>query len=165
MKINGLLEKVIEFLPALVNKEKNSFFIDLGILKTMMMVAAVDGNISQPELRAFRNYALSRPGLEEETFNAVWKSALTSAGYLAMQALLMTKDELVAEFIRLVDADFIQRVTKESHEIRKNAFKCLKAVAEADGDYSDIEKACIGELVRIVKEKWEIEVAIRATHL
>ena len=82
-----------------------------------------------------------------------------------MQALLMTKDELVAEFIRLADVDFIQRITKESHEVRKGAFKCLKTIAASDGDYSDIEKACIGELVRIVKEKWEIEVAVRATHL
>ena len=38
-------------------------------------------------------------------------------------------------------------------------------MTEADGDYSDIEKACIGELVRIVREKWEIDVAVRAAHL
>ena len=35
----------------------------------------------------------------------------------------------------------------------------------ADGDYSDIEKACIGELVRIVREKWGIGIVIRAAHL
>ena len=59
----------------------------------------------------------------------------------------------------------MQRVTRESHEVRKNAFRWLKDMAEADGDYSDIEKACIGELVRIVREKWEIDIAVRAAHL
>ena len=38
-------------------------------------------------------------------------------------------------------------------------------MTETDGDYSDIEKACIGELVRTVRGKWEIDVAIRAAHL
>ena len=165
MKTNGLIEKLIEFMPVLADNGKSSLLIDFGILKTMMMLAAVDGNISQPELKAFRDYALSRPGLDDETFGEIWKSALTSAGYLAMQALLMTKDELVAEFIRLVDADFIQRIVKESHEVRKSAFKCLKAMAEADGDYSDVEKSCISELVRIVREKWEVDISVRAAHL
>ena len=59
----------------------------------------------------------------------------------------------------------MQRVTRESHEVRKNAFRWLKDMAEADGDYSDIEKSCIGELVRIVREKWEIGIAVRAAHL
>ena len=33
------------------------------------------------------------------------------------------------------------------------------------GDYSDVEKTCIGALVRHVREVWELKVAVPAAHL
>ena len=165
MQIEKLIQKIVDFLPGLAAEEKDTKFVTLGALKAMMLLSAVDGDISRDEMKTFWDHAQRCKDIDSETLNDLWKSALTSAGYLAMQSLLMGKDELVAEFMRLVDADFVQRVTRESHEVRKNAFRWLKDMAEADGDYSDIEKACIGELVRIVREKWEIDVAIRAAHL
>ena len=165
MQIEKLIQKIVNFLPGLTVEEKDSKFVTLGALKTMMLLSAVDGDISREEMRTFWEHAQRCKDIDLASLNDLWKSALTSAGFLSMQSLLMGKDELVAEFIRLVDADFVQRVARESHEMRKNAFRWLKDMAEADGDYSDIEKTCIGELVRIVREKWEIDVAVRAAHL
>ena len=165
MQIENLIRKIVDFLPGLTVEEKNSKFITLGALKAMLLLSAVDGDISRQEMKAFWDHVQRCKNIDSDTLNDLWKSALTSAGYMAMQSLLMEKDELVAEFIRLTDTDFVQRIARESHNVRKNAFRWLKDMAEADGDYSDIEKACISELVRLVREKWEIDVAIRAAHL
>ena len=165
MQIEKLIRTIVDFLPGLTVKEKDTKFVTLGALKAMMLLSAVDGDISRDEMKTFWDHAHRCKNIDSGTLNDLWKSALTSAGYLAMQSLLMEKNELVAEFIRLIDADFIQCVARESHDVRKTAFRWLKNMAEADGDYSGIEKACIGELVRIVRAKWEIDIAVRAAHL
>lgn len=165
MSIDGLIKKIVDFMPDLNASKKDSGIVSFGILKTMMMIAAVDGQITPAEMLAFWSTAKKFSNIDPSALPALWKSALTSAGYLALQAMMLTKDELVSEFVRVVDADFVQLVIKAPHDIRKCAFKCLKSMAEADGDYSTIEKACIGELLSIVREKWEIETAVKTVHL
>lgn len=166
MKIDVLIQKIVDFMPQLnTASNSDSGEVSFGILKAMMMVAAVDGHISPLEMQAFWSNAKKFNNVSPNDLPQLWKSALSSAGYLAMQAMVMPKDELVSEFLRTVDADFVHLVTKASHEVRKNAFKCLKAMAEADGDYSDIEKDCIGALLKLVREKWEVETAIKSVHL
>ena len=90
MQIEKLIQEIVDFLPGLAVEEKDTKFVTLGALKAMMLLSAVDGDISRQEMKTFWDHA--------------------------------------------------------QH--------C-----------KDIEKACIGELVRIVREKWEIDVAVRAAHL
>ena len=59
----------------------------------------------------------------------------------------------------------MKRIIPAPHDVRKSAYKCLKAVAEADGDYSEVEKACISVLVRHVKDAWDLKVATQGVHL
>ena len=165
MKIEELIKKIVEFIPAGASATPTSRDLEFGLLRAMMMIAAVDGEITKNEIACFWQRAKQCPDIDPVALNEAWRSALTSAGYLAMQSLLMTRDELVAEFLRVVDNDFVKRLIPAPHDVRKSAYKCLKAVAEADGDYSEIEKACISALVLHVKDVWEQKVAVPAVHL
>ena len=165
MKIEELIKKIVEFIPAGAQAVPANRELELGLLKTMMMIAAVDGEITKKEISCFWQRAKQCEGLDAASLDAVWRSALTSAGYLAMQSLLLSREELVAEFLRVVDDDFVKRLVPAPHDVRKSAYKCLRAVAEADGDYSEVEKACIGALVRHVKDAWELKVSVQSVHL
>ncbi len=165
MKIDKLVRKIIEVVPCGGQSTPASRDIEFGLLKAMMMVAAVDGEITKDEVACFWQRARQCKDVDAAWLDDVWKSALSSAGYLAMQSLLMTRDELVAEFLRVVDEDFTKRFVPAPHDVRRNAYRFLKAMAEADGDYSDVEKACIGALVQHVRDIWELKVAVPAAHL
>lgn len=166
MKVDDLIQKIIDFMPQMnASPAADAGAASFGILRAMMMVAAVDGHISPPEMQAFWANAKKFGNVDPRELPALWKSALSSAGYLALQAMMLPKDELVAEFLRVVDDDFVQLVSKATHDVRKSAFKCLRSMAEADGDYSEIEKTCIGALLSLVREKWEVDSAIKSIHL
>lgn len=87
--------------------------MDFVILKTMMMLAAVDG------------------------------------------------EDLVAAFVAEAEKDFVGEVVLETAAERARAFECLERMANADGDYSDIERASIAALSAKVKSVREKKLAER----
>jgi len=126
--------------------------LDFGILKTMLMMAAVDGDVAADEIVRFKEMSAKCRGYNGESFEALWESAVRSAGYLLLQSRLLPEDELVAAFVREAERDFVGEVIQEVSEDRKRAFECLAAMAAADGDFSDVERRCLEALAKRVKE-------------
>lgn len=132
---------------------KNMFGkLDKGILKTLMMLAAVDGEIADVEISSFKELARKLRGYNGESFDAVWETALHGAGYILLQARFSDVDGLVAAFVKEAEADFVDEVSHGTSEERERAFNCLESMASADGDYSEIERRCIEALAQRVKE-------------
>ncbi len=138
---------------------KNKFSrADFGVLKTLLMLAAIDGEISAEEMMLFKDLAKKCTGYSGKSFTALWKNALHSAGYLILQSRFMSKKELATEFAREVEKDFILEIASAPKTDRERAFRRLETMASADGDYSEVERACVEALAQRVKE-WRDTIA------
>ena len=129
---------------------------DFVLLKTMMMLAAMDGEIADDEVDRFRELAAKCRGYNGESFETLWDAAIRSAGYLLLQSRFLDQEGLVAAFVAEAERDFIGEVVIETAAERTRAFECLERMAAADGDYSEIERAAIAALsakVKAVREK------------
>ena len=129
---------------------------DFVLLKTMMMLAAMDGEIADGEVNRFKELAATCRGYNGESFETLWDAALRSAGYLLLQSHFLGHDELVAAFVAEAEKDFVDEVVQETAAARIRAFDLLDRIAMADGDYSEIECDSIVALVkrvRTVREK------------
>ena len=131
---------------------KNRFDkIDFVILKTMLMLAAVDGEIGDDEIGRFRELAAKCRGYSGETFETLWDEALRSAGYLLLQSRFLEREDLVAAFVKEAEKDFVGELSLALAADRTRAFELLERMASADGDYSEIERASITTLSQKVK--------------
>jgi len=156
----GVFSKLKDLFDDLTGKNKFGK-LDFGILKTMMMLAAVDGDVAADEIGRFKEMAAKCRGYNGESFDVLWEEALRSAGYLLLQTHLLTQEELAAAFVREAEKDFVGEVIQEVSKDRERAFECLAAMAAADGDYSDIERRCIAALTKRVKEARDQAIAER----
>lgn len=141
---------------------KNKFDkVDFAILKTMMMLAAVDGDVSPEEIENFKAMAAKCRGYNGESFETLWDQALRSAGYLLLQARLLERDALADVFVKEAEKDFVDELVLDAEDDRTRAFDALVQMASADGDYSAVECACIAALTKRVKEVREQKIAER----
>lgn len=141
---------MVSLLKKLVAKRKFSS-VDFATLKTAMMLAALDGDVSAEELASFREMAEACPGCTPKSFAKLWEEALRCTGYLLIQSKLLTEDELVALFVREAKASFVGEVSGEVSADREHAFGVLAEMAAADGDFSDIERKSIDALRKAVE--------------
>ena len=72
---------------------------DFVLLKTMMMLAAMDGEIADDEVDRFKELAAKCRGYNGESFEALWDAAVRSAGYLLLQSRFLDHEDLVAAFV------------------------------------------------------------------
>ena len=141
---------------------KNRFErLDFVLLRTTLMLAAVDGEVAADEIARFKELAAKCRGYSGESFETLWDAALRSAGYLLIQSHFLGHDELVAAFVKESEKDFVGEVVLETAEERIRAFDFLDRMAMADGDYSEIERDCIIALVKKVKAAREKALAER----
>lgn len=124
---------------------------DFGVLRTMMMLAAVDGDVAAEEMERFKVLALRSLGDGNAAFNQLWEQALADAGYMLMQAKILPRAELVAEFVKKSEDAFVVKTAMEGADDRTRAFKWLESMARADGDYSPVEQDCITQLFKRVE--------------
>ena len=134
---------------------------DFVILKTALMLAAVDGEVGADEVGRFKELAEKCRGYSGESFDVLWEQALRSAGYLLIQAMFLEKEELAALFVREAEKDFVGTVILETREERARAFELLDRMAMADGDYSAVERACLAALAKKVKTARDQAIAER----
>ena len=131
---------------------KNRFDkVDFVILKTMLMLAAVDGEIGDEEVGRFKELAVKCRGYSGETFETLWDEALRSAGYLLLQSRFLEREDLVVAFVKEAEKDFVGELALALVADRTRAFELLERMASADGDYSEIERASITALSQKVK--------------
>ena len=152
---NGLIDRLKDVFAELTGKNKFGKS-DFVLLKTMMMLAAMDGEIADDEVGRFKELAAKCRGYSGEAFEALWDAALRSAGYLLLQSRFLGHDELVATFVAEAEKDFVGEVVQETAAERIRAFDLLDRMAMVDGDYSEIERDAIVALVkkvRAVREK------------
>ena len=141
---------------------KNRFDkLDFVLLKTALMLAAVDGEVGADEVGRFKELAAKCRGYNGESFEALWEQALRSAGYLLIQSRFLGPDELAAAFVKEAEKDFVGTVILETKEERVRAFELLDRMAMADGDYSEIERTCIAALATKVKAARDKAIAER----
>ena len=157
---NTLVERLKDIFAELTGKNRFEK-LDFVILKTTLMLAAVDGEVAADEIVRFKELAAKCRGFSGETFETLWDAALRSAGYLLIQSHFLGHDELVAAFVKEAEKDFVGEVVLETAEERIRAFDFLDRMAMADGEYSEIERDCIGALVKKVKAAREKALAER----
>lgn len=155
MGSKSVIDKIVGFFANLEPSARKFSAIDFAVLKTMLRIAAIDGLISGEEIAQFRAAAEKCRGCNDASFAKLWEEAQRSAGYLLLLARSLDKDELVKAFVRESEPDFVENVVFETKEERERAFARLEEVAMSDGDYSDIERACITALVKRVKSAWD----------
>ena len=146
----ALIDRLKDLFAELTGKNRFDR-VDFVILKTMLMLAAVDGEVGDDEIGRFRELAAKCRGYSGETFETLWDAALRSAGYLLLQSRFLGRDELVAAFVREAERDFVGEIVLALAADRSRAFGLLERMASADGDYSEIERASITALSRKVK--------------
>ena len=151
MKKNGILNRMKGILGTLsgANRFGREDFV---LLKTALMLAAVDGEIDTDEVARFRDLAEHCRGYCGKSFDALWERALRSAGYLLVQTHFLTKEELAKAFVKEAESDFVGTVVFETSDERTRAFELLETMAKADGVYSDAERACLDALTERVRE-------------
>ncbi len=156
----SLFDRVKSVLGDLTGKNRFTDF-DFAILKTMLMLAAVDGEISPNEIETFKTLAEKCRGYNGTSFDKLWSSALHSAGYLLLQSKFLNPDELAKEFVNEAKKDFVDEIVLEQSANRQRAFDHLKKMASADGMYSDVERTCIEALFAYVTEARDQAIAER----
>lgn len=134
---------------------------DAVLLKTALMLAAVDGEVSESEVSSFRELASKCRGFNGASFEELWDGALRSAGYLMLQSRFLGRDELVATFVNEAEKDFVGVAALETSEERHAAFRLFERMAAADGEYSEIERACLDALSKRVEAAWKQSVSDR----
>lgn len=128
--------------------------VDFAVLRTLLLLAAVDGEVSQGELDYFRSLIDQyRDDIGGRTREALWKSALHGAGYLILQGRFLTRDEMVAAFVEEAEGDFVEMLATGSNDEVKSAFNLLQTMAQADGTFSDLEGDCLVALVKRVSSE------------
>lgn len=131
------------------------------LLKTALMLSAVDGEVSDEEVACFKEYAETCRGYNGKSFDMLWEKALRSAGYLLLQSRFLAPDKLVALFVSEAREDFVDSLVLETREEREKALAFLEQMAQADGEYSQIERASLEALTAAVKEAHDLALAAR----
>ena len=160
MSKQGIFERMKAVFADLTGKNKFGKE-DFVLLKTALMLAAVDGEVGTDEVSRFKALAEKCRGYNGESFDVLWEQALRSAGYLLIQSHFLDPDELAAVFVKEAEKDFVGTVILETREERARAFEQLEKMAMADGDYSEAERAAIGALAKNVKAAREQVLAER----
>ena len=160
MNTNGIFDRMKGLFADLTGKNRFGKE-DFVLLKTALMLAAVDGEVGADEVGRFKELAAKCRGYNGESFEALWEHALRSAGYLLIQSRFLGTEELAAAFVAEAEKDFVGTVSLETKEERARAFELLDRMAMADGDYSEIERTCIAALATKVKSARDKAIAER----
>ena len=108
-----------------------------AVFRAVMMLAAVDGEIDKEELSLYRELAEKFRNGSAADFDVLWAESVKGMAYIGFLAEMMEPEELVREFV---------------HEAGKGLgaddVATLERMAEADGDYSRIERDCVSALVK-----------------
>ena len=126
--------------------------IDYGIVKVALMVAAVDGEVSDDELKALDALLKKCRGYSQETAAKVQDEAMRSAGYLLLLGRRIPDREFVKAFVAEARTALPDGFEDFSVEEVRRAIVMWIAMGMSDGDYSPREKKCIEALCECLAE-------------
>lgn len=116
-----------------------------AVFKAMMMLAAVDGEISREELSLYRKLSEEFRDKLAAMFENLWEDSVRAMAYIGFLSEMLSPEELVLEYVRETSMSFATGVGAES---RRRVLLALEQMAAADGDYSRIERDCIRALAK-----------------
>ena len=119
---------------------------DFGVLKVALMVAALDGEVTDAEYRTFDALAKKCRGYTPKAAATALDEAMRSAGYLMLLGRRVKDAALVTAFIREAQAALPDGFAYFSIEDVRRAVVTWIAMGMSDGDYSAREKKCIEAL-------------------
>ena len=108
--------------------------IEIGwaLLRAVMMLAAVDGEIAKEELSQYREMAEKLKGGVAADFDALWAESVRGMAYVGFLSEMLEPEELVREYVR-----------EAGRGVGTDGIAVLERMAAADGDYSRIERDCV----------------------
>ena len=117
----------------------NGEMVELGngwaVFRAVMMLAAVDGEITKEELSLYRELAEELREGDAADFDALWAESVKGMAYIGFLSEMLEPEALVREFVREAGKD-----------LGADGIAVLERMAAADGDYSRIERACVSAL-------------------
>ena len=125
---------------------------DFGVLKVAFMVAALDGEVTDAEYKAFDALAKKCRGYTEKAAETALEEAMRSAGYLMLLSRRRKDADLVKAFVAEAQAALPMGFAYLSIEDVRRAVVTWIAMGMSDGDYSSREKACIEALRKLFAE-------------
>ena len=106
-----------------------------AVFRAVMMLAAVDGEITKEELSLYRELAEKFREGGAADFDALWAESVKGMAYIGFLSEMLEPEELVREFVR-----------EAGNGLGADGIAALERMAAADGDYSRIERDCISAL-------------------
>lgn len=119
---------------------------DYGIVKVALMVAALDGEVSDDGMKAVDAMLKKCRGYTAKAAAQVLDEAMRSAGYLMLLGKRAKEAELVKAFVAEAKAALPEGFAYLSVEEVRRAVVAWIALGMSDGDYSAREKKCIEAL-------------------
>lgn len=126
---------------------------DLGVLKVAFLVAAIDGDVTDAEYKAFDQLAKRCRGCTEEAAKAALQAAMRSAGYLLLLSARVTETKLVRAFMKEAKSALPNGFAYYALEDVRRAIVTWMAMGMSDGDYSARERRCLEALRRDFAEQ------------
>ena len=106
-----------------------------AVFRAVMMLAAVDGEITKEELSLYRELAEKLREGDAADFDALWAESVKGMAYIGFLSEMLEPEALVREFVR-----------EAGGGLGTDGIAALERMASADGDYSRIERACVSAL-------------------
>ena len=129
--------------------------LDSAVLKVAMMVSALDGFVTDKELKAFERIAKECRGYSAEDAKRVFREGLKVAGYVELAARTFSQKDLIGLFVEEAEAALPGGfVFGNARDVRR-AFVMWTAMAMSDGDYSDIERKAIRSFAEVISLRVE----------
>ena len=125
---------------------------DFGVLKVAFMVAALDGEVTDAEYRAFDALAKKCRGYTPKAAATALDEAMRSAGYLMLLSKRAKEADLVRAFAAEAQAALPMGFAYFSVEDVRRAVVTWIAMGMSDGDYSVRERKCIEALRKLFAE-------------
>ena len=138
--------------PTTNNQQLTANF-NCAVLKAMMMLAAVDGEIDKEELSLYHEIAESFRKQGMKAFDGIWEKSVRAMAYIGFLSEMLAPEELAREYVREASVEFSgASVTPERMQ---KVVSTLERMASADGDYSRIERGCIMGISGILAARGE----------
>ena len=109
-----------------------------AVFRAVLMLAAVDGEIDKEELSLYRELAEKFREGDTADFDALWAESVKGMAYIGFLSEMLEPEDLVREFVREVGKD-----------LGADGIAALERMADADGDYSRIERDCVAALAKV----------------
>lgn len=143
--------------------------LEYGIIYIATQIAALDGAMTDEEVRLIADFAWSCPGASLEGKQKGLDFALRRAGYLAVIAQFpeYTEERRLDAFLEAVEEGLVDKFPFFDREQLCFAFTFWTVLAMSDGDFSSIERKAIEALKarvdyqRAVRKQAEIDNAKR----